>query len=127
MSQPMTRQTCRAIQAEAKEALDAVAAKHGFAMNLSGGSFDASSFNMKVSFVTTSDAGVPADFARNCTLFGLTVADFGRKVITNDVYTIEGVSTRRPKYPISVVRVRDGKRFKWTESYTKRALNASAA
>jgi hypothetical protein len=95
-------------------------------LSLGNGSFDPSTFNVKATFTVTSAGGVPADFARNCERFGLSAEDYGRTVITDDAYTIDGVNPRRPKYPVSVTRKRDGKRFKWTATYTKRALQAAA-
>ena len=47
--------------------------------------------------------------------FGLSPTDYGRQFSTGrEQFRITGIDPRRPKYPVSVVRIPDGQEFKFT-------------
>ena len=72
---------------------------------------------------TTGVAASPerAEFAKMATMYGLTPDDLDAKFNhRGTTYKITGLKTRRPKFPISVVRVRDNKGFKFPDSVVAR-------
>jgi len=55
-------------------------------------------------------------FERAAALLGFKPEDYGREFIAAGVrYRLTGIDLGKPKYPIQVERVRDGKGFKFTE------------
>jgi len=63
------------------------------------------------------------EWERTATLFGLPKDAFGKTFKSGGTeYRITAISTRRPRYPVSAVRVSDDKAFKFGEDTVKRAL-----
>jgi hypothetical protein len=61
------------------------------------------------------------DFTKMATMYGLTPDDLDAKFThRGTTYKITGLKTRRPKFPISVVRVSDNKGFKFPDSVVAR-------
>jgi hypothetical protein len=111
----MNKSNVELLAAEARLALQVVAAKHGLTLKQERGSYDpdAGSFTGKWSFVCVSEDGIPSDFARNAALFGLKAEDYGREFSTfGGTFTLCGIKPRNRKYPILGKCVRTGKTYK---------------
>ena len=123
MTTQMTRPLCRTIKADMLEALEAVAAKHGIAVNLNAGSYDSTSLGVKATFTIKGGGGIPVDFAKLSLKYGLSPDDYGKVLILRgDAHKITGFAPRSRKYPVLASRVRDGRIFKWTVSSIQSAL-----
>jgi len=125
----MDRNTVSTISDCSQSALEKVAEKHGLILKKERGTFDpsAGTFTMKFTFVCETEDGIPADFARNASRYGLTAEDFGREFTTyNGTYQITGINTRRHKYPISAKCVRTGKGYKFPRTAVK-SLNEATS
>jgi hypothetical protein len=112
----MTRANVRTIAAAAEAALRPIAEQYGLALKKDGGSFDSGggTFLSKWEFSCQTESGVPAGFARDAALFGLTEADYGRRFAThNGTYEIIGIKLRNRKYPILGKCIRTGRTFKF--------------
>ena len=58
--------------------------------------------------------------------FGLSATDFGRQFSTGrESFRVVGIDPRRPKYPISAVRIPDGQGFKFTADQVALLLRSS--
>jgi hypothetical protein len=63
------------------------------------------------------------EWERTAPLFNLPKDAFGKTFTSRGTeYRITAISTRRPKYPVSAVRVRDNKSFKFGEATVERGL-----
>ena len=124
----INRKNIRTIEKDALAALEAVAAKHGLAINVVGGSFDATVYKCRLSFAVKGDNGIPADFARNAVRLGLPADCFVKTFTTfgGKSYRITGLNLRRRKYPVSAERVQDGKNFKFPVSQVTYGLGRVA-
>lgn len=96
------REECKAVGEAAKAALEEVAARFGLTLKQEGGRFDAAQFTPKFTFACVAEGGIPADFARNCVIFGLTKDDYGKTFtrVTGDEAKIVSIHPRRSKFPI---------------------------
>lgn len=64
-----------------------------------------------------------AEWARWSKTFGFEAEDFGKTFKSGRTdYRITAINPRRPKYPVSAVRVRDGRAFKFGADTVRRAL-----
>lgn len=62
-------------------------------------------------------------FERECFRYGLEKTDLGKHFITPEgEYEIVGLNTRAHRMPILTARLNDGKRYKFSAEYVKRAL-----
>jgi hypothetical protein len=112
----MNRANVRTISAAAEEALRPIAEQYGLQVRKEGGSFDPAggSYTGKFTFTCETADGVPADFARNAALFGLSADDWGRRFSThNGTYEICGIKLRNRKYPILGRCIATGRTFKF--------------
>lgn len=113
MNRPAVRKIAEALEKAAKEVADEM----GLDVRLAGGRFDpdVGTLTERVEF---SLAGAEEkEFGMNAPLFELTAEDYGKEFSSRgERYRLVGLSTRRPKYPVVGERVRDGKKFKFTES-----------
>lgn len=122
----MTPETTRAIQSEARAALEHVAEKHGLSLIAKCGSYDPHAGEVTVRFefkVKIAADGIPQerkDFERLAPLFGLEAADYGAELtFRGQVYRLVGIEQYRHKYPFLVERLSDGKRVLFTESMVR--------
>lgn len=110
MINQMSREACKALNAEVEQALKAVAERHGLSVTVGGGTYDAGSFKPKVEF-TTADAG-RAEWTRYARIFGLPADGFGKTIDHKGTqYRMAGIAVGRSKFPVKAERVRDGKMF----------------
>ena len=129
----ITRQTCRLLSADTLKALEAVAQKHGLTVSMGSGRFSAGSATLKVEYTATVEAdadgtpGAPVDFARHAAIIGLDDHAFGRVFTAGGVeYRVSGIRLTRRKYPVSAVRTRDQRSFKFDVATVNRRLAAGA-
>ena len=62
-------------------------------------------------------------FERECFLYGLEKSDLGKTFITPEgTYEIVGLNTRAHKMPILAKKFNDGRRYKFSAIFVKRAL-----
>ena len=113
---------------KAKEAMSELAAALGMQVVYQGGRYGRDALSVKFEFqeMTTSADGasdaVPAAFARTAQMLGVPTDSFGKTFKQGRrTYTVVGLSTRRPKFPVSATRD-DGKQFK----FPKHVLNRVA-
>jgi hypothetical protein len=128
------RKMLRSFNADALEALKAVAAKHGVTIEQKNGSFarDGSNATVKFELATVGSDGQAQtkgaqSFKQNAALFGIDPNALGTTFMHQGTeYRITGLVTRRPKYPVSAERVSDGRSFKFPSkvvSVKARGLN----
>lgn len=118
----LTPVLCQRLQQEMLKACQDVAARHGLvveakeitSMNLRWG-FDAA---FRVSIPMADGTALDPErlrFEALAEAFGLSPTDFGRQFSTGrESFRITGIDPRRPKYPVSAVRIPDGQGFKFT-------------
>ena len=118
----LTPVLCQGLQQEMLKACQDVAARHGLvveakeitSMNLRWG-FDAA---FRVSIPMADGTALDPErlrFEALAEAFGLSPTDFGRQFSTGrESFRITGIDPRRPKYPVSAVRIPDGQGFKFT-------------
>jgi hypothetical protein len=118
------RQFLRTFHADALDALKAVAKKHGVTIAQKAGSYarDGSNATLKFEIATIGNDGqaqtkAAQAFKRDAARFGIDPEALGTTFTSRGVeYRITGLNTRRPKYPISADRVRDGRAHKFPAS-----------
>lgn len=112
----ITRKDARKINEAVRKALQGVADEFGLTTPPGGGvSFNDEGVSGRFQFSIKTEGGVPADFTRNCGRFGLKPEHFGAEFKSGrDTFRITGIKTRRPKYPVSATRVKDGRSYKFT-------------
>lgn len=118
---------------EAEQTLKALAEKHGVSVRVKGGTFSPLSFRQTFEFVAsqtdekTGQTLTPEteSFMHNCVFLGLTEQDLWQKFIyRNEVYRLIGLNPRRGKYPLSIERLADGKKFRFPVDAYKSAPKA---
>jgi hypothetical protein len=127
------RPECRRVADEVNKALVDVGKKLGISIaKTGGGSWRGSSFNFKVECALLGENGEvnnqkANDFKMLAKSYGLEPTDLGKEFTTwdNKTFRIEGLNTRRPKFPVSAIRVVngvDGKGFKFPADQVKTLL-----
>lgn len=121
--------TCRLLDNAIEAALKPLANEHGIEIRIAGGRWSDHSYAVKLEILTRDEAGnvhhPGADsFRAMAKFYGLEPDDLGREFQQQGCirYRITGLNTRRKKYPISVERVVDGKRFKMPAEMVREAL-----
>lgn len=95
---------------EIRQAVSAIAAKHGCALKPHRGSFSIESVMLKLELTETLAGGKPIDFDKCAHTVGLPSGSFGKKFQYNgERFEITDVSTRRPKRPVTAKNVLSGK------------------
>lgn len=129
----LTPGLCQKLEAEMLEACAAVAARHGLkvealgitAMNLRW-NFD---FGVRVSIPRPDGTTVQPErvlFEVMAPEYGLQPEDFGREFSSRgERFRITGIDPRRPRYPVSAVRIPDGKGYKFTAENVAALLQLS--
>lgn len=129
----LTPGLCKAIAAEMLRACSAVAAKHGLvAEGLGLQSMDLRwnfEFGLRVSIPLPDGSTLDPErllFEALAEEFGLSPKDFGREFSTGqERFRVAGIDPRRPKYPISAMRIPDGKGYKFTAENVALLLQAA--
>lgn len=129
----LTPGLCKAIEAEMLKACAGVAARHGLvAEGLGLQSMDLRwnfEFGVRV-WIPLPDGSILDPermlFEALAEEFGLLPGDFGREFSTGrERFRVVGIDPRRPTYPISAVRVPDGKGYKFTAENVALLLRAA--
>ena len=123
----ITRDMCRAIDADLKAALAIIAAKHGLGVKVNGGRFDNNTFSPRVEFAVAGDVGVckkdEDNFKHFAHLYGLEEGDLGKTFpATGGPYRIDGLFPGRSKNTVKLTRLSDGKTMKATVDFVKAGL-----
>jgi len=94
------------------------AAEEGISLKLGNCTFTPSNFIFKLEGALINADGVAEtkerdDFKYYATMYGLNASDLDKEfVFRNEKYKVVGLNPRSRKYPINVVRLNDGKRFR---------------
>jgi len=124
---------CKVIEAEMLKACAEVASRHGLvAEGLGVQAIDPRwnfEFGVRVSIPLPDGTTLDPDrmlFEVLAAEYGLSPGDFGREFSTGrERFRVAGIDPRRPKYPISVVRIPDGKGYKFTAENVALLLQAT--
>lgn len=114
----ITKPVARALGAQVEGLLQAFCKQHGLTVAYEGGKFSSDSFTMKVTLRTTTPSAsaeglTPFQFLRAAILLGLPEDCYGKVTMIRGIgYKITGLHLNRPKYPVSVEQLSNGKRFK---------------
>ena len=126
----ITKQDVRTLRGYLQEAIDGLGVGDT-TFTVGSASFDSLEGHgtFKVGFASKTSSGVVETperlaFIKYASSYGLTPENIDDTFVSNGaVYKITGIKTRRPKYPISAVRVSDNRNFKFTEFQVQRGLN----
>jgi hypothetical protein len=116
------RQTVRSVREDLDHALREIGERHGLNLRTGSATFTAVKFTMKIeaSVVDTDgvDLAAQREFKVNAFRYGLPDDAFGKEFTGWDGirYRVVGLKPRRRKFPISAVRVSDGRAFKFPVS-----------
>jgi hypothetical protein len=122
----MDKAACRAIAAEAKIALEAVAEKMGLSVKVGGGSFDPTTGTFKPKVEFAMDGADRRAFERDAVLVGLESSDFGRQItVRGKRFTINGINLRASRFPV-VGKGADGKTYRFPEATVLGAFKREA-
>lgn len=115
----------RQFGAEAQEALEKVASKHGVSVSYKGARFSSANATIKFEIATVGRGGEVntrevESFKRSARRYGFEPEDLGSEfTVRGETFKIVGLNTRAHKYPIVGERVTDGRRFKFHASTVK--------
>lgn len=118
LSKPLTRQALRVIREDIETAVNVALAKHGMNGTFGRITFTPNSFRVKLT------AENKVHQAGQVTLTSAPTRDKHRPTVgdkfrvANRVYQVTGFNFRRYVYPVSAIRLPDGKRFKFPMSAT---------
>lgn len=107
------------IRGEVNKAMKEIAERHSLKYDGGSGSWTSDSFKLNVTFNSIfKDGQIRSEevvgFERYCWRYNLKPSDLGREFVRNGImYRIVGLLRRNPKFPIIVVEVETGKRFKY--------------
>lgn len=108
------------MRADVAAALAAVEKKHGVSFKLGRISYSTNDFRCKLECFSTSDSSgntvdpKETNFKRDAFRVGVAADAFGKTFKSgNSAYKITGINARRPKYPVSAIRVASGKGYKF--------------
>lgn len=129
----LTPGLCKTIEAEMLTACAEVAARHGLvAESLGLRAMDLRfnfEFGVRVSIPLPDGSTLEPErmlFEALAEEYGLSPDDFGREFSTGrERFRIAGIDPRRPKYPISALRIPDGKGYKFTPENVALLLQAA--
>lgn len=112
---------------DVREALKAVAEKYGVEINPTNIKYDDIDFTLTLEVVRlvngTSDANESL-WSYYYKVYGFEREDYGKTVvINNEEFKISGIDSKSKKYPIILTRVRDNKKYGYSITSVKEALN----
>ncbi|GEO42844.1 hypothetical protein SAE02_69920 [Skermanella aerolata] len=111
----------RKLQPEIEAALAALGRRHGITIRAGTARFRESTAELKLELAVIGGDGKSArreveEFAKYHAMYGLEAGDLGRVVILDhEEHCLVGLAPNRPKYPIVMERLRDGKVVLCTE------------
>ena len=115
----LTKTNVRDLRRKLEIAFAQIQAETGVAISAKTIRFDSNTFRATIEGTLAQD-GVDAakvEFEKNCHRVGLSPEHFGAQVTIQGMkFRITGVNTRRPKFPISVENVANGKAYKVTRT-----------
>ena len=124
------RPALRKFRVDFEKAVEAFGKKHGVVLKLGDAKFSNTDATYKLQVVIAGDAsGMSAaevvgrkSLELEGVFFGLKAEDYGRtfKNWDGDTYSLTGVKSSRPKYPVSATNVRTGKGYKFGEDVIKK-------
>lgn len=124
-----TTQNMKLLRQRLDAAIAAVGEEHGISIKCGNGGYGDAKAHFKIELLvkqadgTVYDAGAE-DFKSMAKLVGLEPSDLGKCfVFQNSRYRVTGLSLKRTKFPISAVRIPDGKGFKFTPDQVKKYLD----
>ena len=120
------RETAKILSEEAKVSLQEVATKYGLTLTVGPYRWSGDRVTMKWEFVAVTTGGAPADFAADASRIGIPPDCWGVPFqcgMNGTIYTVDGIKTTRPKYPIIGTGPKGG-RYKFTVDQVKRGLKA---
>ena len=119
-----THANLRGFNAEVREALDAIAQKHGLTLKAHTPRFDSTKATVRYSFETQTESGMPHNFAMHASILGLSEDCFHAEFESNgSIFRIVDIVPRRRKYPVLAEKMKNdkptGSLYKFTCSYIK--------
>ena len=114
------------LQPEIEAALAVLGRKHGITIRAGTARFRERTADLKLELAVIGGDGRPArreaeEFEKYHAMFGLEAADLGRTiVIDREEHRLVGLAPNRPKYPIVMERVREGKLVLCTEDVVEK-------
>jgi hypothetical protein len=107
-----TKELCKSLSKEIVGSLAEIAAKYNINIKTGRGQFDTNSFSLKLEISTISESGVVQSKER--TSWNLYAISFGLKpewldkifTFQGDKFKIEGLNTKRHKYPVLAKNIR---------------------
>ena len=124
----MDRAEAKRIASAIDKALEPVALAHGLQIVVKGGRFSTTTCTAKVECSELDRDGVAQtgqriDFLAVCDAYGLKSEHLDAAFqVRGETYRITGLSPNRRRYPVSAVRVRDGKAYKFAADTVVHAL-----
>ena len=118
----MDRKILKAFNADAIAALEKIAGEHNLSIRSGTHRFSDSNATLKFELMDVTASGEVLTpeaevFKLRASSYGLHCDDLGGTFVVNGTkYRITGLKTRRPKFPVSAVRVHDGRSFKFPVS-----------
>lgn len=123
-----SRASCHVVRTDIMLALAAVAEKHGITIEYGNGSFNPTTYNLRLAMSAT-PAGSNKDpihvreFKANCALYGFAGADLGRAFLCNGRgFTVAGLKPSSRRYPI--LGERNGKLYKFDAAMVRELLKS---
>lgn len=120
--------TVTLIGAEIEESLTTIAEKYGISITAPGGTYEDMTATLKLKLLIKDSSGEPIlperyDFLQYAQEYGLQPSDLDREFVYNGYrWTVVGLKTGRPKFPILARKKIDGRMFKLTADAVKFAL-----
>lgn len=126
--------TLRTIDAEIQAALNVVAAKFGITISLRGGSFSPTVCNTKIEIKSASHGVAGADPIKDSrNKMTAMMLDLPEDIVGKtfeqirpgggkDTFTITGLDSKKPKYPVIATSSRDNKSYKFTAGSVRLCL-----
>lgn len=114
----ITKPVANALGAQVEGLLQEFCKQHGLTVAYEGGKFSTDTISMKITLRTATSSGsaeglTPFQFKRAASLLGMPEDCFGKITMINGIgYKITSIHLNRPKYPVSVEQLSNGKRFK---------------
>jgi hypothetical protein len=122
-----TRSDVRTLHDDIVDALSVVAKKHDIVINYKGASFTSDKINVKLEVCAIKDGKAfdqsREDFTRLASLYSL-IPDMLDTTFVHlgKTFKITGLSPRKPKFPVLVIDVTTGKKYKFPVLTVKSAL-----
>ena len=122
----ITKQMLKDLRPEIEDALSGLSEKYGIKMQIGNGAYSGLSGHFKLLLTTVGENGETPerrDFVRLASDYGMNKDWFGKPFTANrESYTIAGILPKKRKFPILVVRNRDGSKRLMPETGVRQAM-----